>query len=123
MHGAALSEINIVSQVTPCATVFTGKWQLHQQAADPPVTVHLVNQLQQLFLGDRAWPHHCVTGNTCAARQMMHVRNTRVPFVDMCVYSYLGSYDADIHTGRLTQDARCSSFVLHIGTAGWVLPD
>lgn len=76
------------SQVTPCATaltMFTRKWQLHQQAADPPVTVHLVNQLQQLFLGDRAWPHHCVTGNTCTARQMMHVRNTCVPFVDMCV--------------------------------------
>jgi len=31
------------SRETP---VFTGKWQLHQQAADPPVAVHLVNQLQ-----------------------------------------------------------------------------
>lgn len=34
------------------ALVFTRKWQLHQQATDPPVTIHLVNQLQQLLLGD-----------------------------------------------------------------------
>lgn len=50
----------------------TRKWQLHQQAADPPVTVHLVNQLQQLLLGDWARPHDCVTGDTWRACAHAH---------------------------------------------------
>lgn len=94
-------------------TVFTRKWQLDQQAADPPVTVHLVNQLQQLLLGDRAWPHHCVTGNTCVAPQMMHVFN-------LCpTRGYTGMTEGE----SFTQDAGRSSFVLHIGTTSRVFPD
>lgn len=90
-------------------TVFTRKRQLHQQAADPPVTVHLVNQLQQLLLGDRAWPHHCVAGNTCTAPRMTHAR-------------LRGGHFAH-REGKLTQDASCSSFILHVGAAGRVFPD
>lgn len=62
-------DVSVENLCAAVAPVFTRKWQLHQQAADPPVTIHLVNQLQQLLLGDRAGPHHCVTGNTWRAHK------------------------------------------------------